>query len=86
MDTNVPQTVRELFLELRGLRTWNASTDPWAERGYEQGAEIMAWTLGNRMLTAQIPDNDPVQLVIGFELLTGGEAPVLGDADPAGQL
>ena len=86
IDTNVPQTVRELFLELRGLRTWNASTDPWAERGYEQGAEIMAWTLGNRMLTAQIPDNDPVQLVIGFELLTGGEAPVLGDADPAGQV
>ena len=25
-----------------GLRAWNASSDPWDKRGYEQGAEIMA--------------------------------------------
>jgi hypothetical protein len=75
VDENVSQTVRERFLELRGLQAWNASTDPWDERGYEQGAEIMAWVLGTRILTAQIPDNDPQQLAAGFELLTGFTVP-----------
>jgi hypothetical protein len=75
VDENVSQTVRERFLELRGLRAWNASTDPWDQRGYEQGAEIMAWVLGTRILTAQIPDNDPQQLAAGFELLTGFAVP-----------
>ena len=75
VDENVSQTVRERFLELRGLRAWNASTDPWDQRGYEQGAEIMAWGLGTRILTAQIPDNDPQQLAAGFELLSGFAVP-----------
>jgi hypothetical protein len=71
IDQNVSQTVRERFLELRHLSTWNASTADWHERGYEQGAEIMAWALGTRILTAQIPSNDPGQLGAAFELLTG---------------
>ena len=71
IDQNVSRADRDRFLELRGLQTWNGSTDPWEERGYEQGAEIMAWALGTRILTAQIPDNDPVQLGAAFELLTG---------------
>jgi hypothetical protein len=75
IDQNVSQTVRERFLELRGLRAWNASTDPWDQRGYEQAAEIMAWALGTRTLTAQIPGNDPVELAGGFELLTGFSVP-----------
>jgi hypothetical protein len=76
IEQNVSQAVRERFLELRGLRAWNASTDPWEERGYEQGAEIMSWALGNRILFAQIPGNDPVQLGAGFELLSGVGIPV----------
>lgn len=75
IDENVSQAVRARFLELRGLRSWNASTDPWGERGYEQGAEIMAWALGTRILTAQIPNNETARLVVGFKLLTGVEAP-----------
>lgn len=75
IDQNVVPMVRERFLELRDLRAWNASMDPWGERGYEQGAEIVAWALGTRVLTAQIPDNDPVNLAVGFELLTGIEMP-----------
>jgi hypothetical protein len=76
IEQNVSQAVRERFLELRGLRAWNASTDPWEERGYEQGAEIMSWALGNRILFAQIPGNDPVQLGAAFELLSGVGIPV----------
>jgi hypothetical protein len=73
IDENVSQEVRAQFLELRGLRSWNAWRDPWDERGCEHGAEIMAWVLGTRILTAQIADNDPSQLGAGFELLTGVE-------------
>jgi hypothetical protein len=72
IDQNVSPAERERLLELRGLRSWNASTDRWGMRGYEQGAEIMAWVLGNRVLSAQIPDNEPTQLIAAFQLLTGG--------------
>jgi hypothetical protein len=71
IDQNVPDTRREQFLLLRGLSSWNSSTDPWQERGYEQAAETMAWALGDRILSAQIPDNEPAQLAAAFELLTG---------------
>ena len=77
IDQNVSQADRDRFLEFRGLRTWNASTADWAYRGYEQGAEIMAWALGDRILTAQIPDNDLVQLAAGFERLTGVRTPTV---------
>jgi hypothetical protein len=46
-----------------------------AERGYEQGAEIMAWTLGTRILTAQIPCNDLGSIEEAYELLTGISTP-----------
>jgi hypothetical protein len=75
IDQNVTQSVRERFLELRHLSTWNASTAAWHQRGYEQGAEIIAWALGNRILTAQIPDNLPEQLDAGFEVLTAVTPP-----------
>jgi hypothetical protein len=71
IDQNVSRSGRDRFLELRGLRAWNVASDPWGRRGYEQGAEIMAWALGTRVLTAQIPENDPAQLEAGFELMTG---------------
>jgi hypothetical protein len=35
----------------------------------------MAWALGTRILTAQIPGNDPGQLAAAFELLTGVALP-----------
>jgi hypothetical protein len=71
IDQNVPDTRRAQFLDLRGLSSWNSSTDPWQERGYEQAAETMAWALGDRILSAQIPDNEPAQLAAAFEFLTG---------------
>lgn len=77
IDQNVSRAERVRFLELRGLRTWNASTVDWGYRGYEQGAEIISWALGNRILSAQIPDNRPEQLGAGFELLTGVRTPTV---------
>jgi hypothetical protein len=75
IDQNVPETRRERFLAVRGLPSWNALTDPWELRGYEQGAEIIAWALGTRILSAQIPGNEPARLAYAFELLTGVALP-----------
>lgn len=80
LDQNVSAPERERFLEVRGLHAWNDPSDTWALRGYEQGAEIMAWALGERILTSQIPDNEPIQLARGFELLTGSAPPAYADA------
>jgi hypothetical protein len=40
----------------------------------------MAWALGERILTPRIPDNEPIQLARGFELLTGSTPPTYTDA------
>ena len=80
LDQNLSDPERGRFLEVRGLHAWNDSSDTWALRGYEQGAEIMAWGLGERILTPQIPDNKPIQLARGFELLTGSAPPAYTDA------
>jgi len=75
LDANTTPSERVRFLEFRGLRSWNDSNDPWQLRGYEQGAEIMSWGLGERILTAQIPNNEPELLTPAFELLTGVPLP-----------
>jgi len=80
LDQNLSDSERGRFLEVRGLHAWNDSLDTWGLRGYEQGAEIMAWGLGERILTPQIPDNKPIQLARGFELLTGSAPPAYTDA------
>ena len=80
LDQNLSDPERERFLEVRGLDVWNDASDAWGLRGYEQGAEIMAWALGERILTPQIPDNEPIQLARGFELLTGSAPPAYADA------
>jgi hypothetical protein len=75
IDQNISRATRERFLGLRHLSAWNDSSDPWPERGCEQGAEIMAWALGDRILTPQVPDNEPARLHAAYRLLTGGGAP-----------
>jgi hypothetical protein len=75
IDENVTDSVRDRFLEMRGLRAWNESTVPWDDRGFEHGAEIIAWGLGNRYMAPSIPDRNPPRLAAGFELLTGTPVP-----------
>src|SRR5262245_10854632 len=75
LDQHTSASTRSNFLDLRGLSSWNSSRDPWRLRGYEQGAEILAWALGERILTPQIPDNDPSLIGPAFELLTGRALP-----------
>jgi hypothetical protein len=75
LDEHVGAGIRARFLELRQLASWNASSDPWALRGYEQGAEIISWALGERILSPQVPDTDPDEIASGYELLTGRRFP-----------
>src|SRR5262245_12593931 len=78
IDDNVSESVRDRFIEERGLRAWNELDVPWNLRGYEQGAEIIAWGLGTRYLAATIPDRAPIRLVAGFKLLTDVTFPQRG--------
>lgn len=64
---------RERFLELRGLESWNGGDVPWRERGFEHAAEILAWHLGDRVLTPTVPDNEPEQLEAAVEALLEGQ-------------
>jgi hypothetical protein len=74
LDRYVGASLKERFLDLRDLTSWNASSDPWELRGYEQGAEIIAWVLGERILTPLIPFEDSGELDVAFRLLTGVES------------
>ena len=72
------EAVRERFLELRGLETWNDRDVTWEERGSEQGAEILAWAIGDQadgIYAPSIPDNEPERLAVAYRMLTGTSLP-----------
>lgn len=73
-EANVIGERRARFLELRGLETWNGYDVPWRERGFEHAAEILAWHLGDRILTPTVPDNEPEQLEAAVDVLTDATA------------
>lgn len=77
LDENFVPFARPLFLELRGLSSWNSLDVPWNLRGYEHGAEVMAWALGERIITPSIPDHEPEELELAYRALTGRELPEL---------
>jgi hypothetical protein len=84
LETNVVGAVRERFLELRGLRTWNDHDAEWEARGFEHGAEIVAWAIGGQaggILLPSIPDNSVARLARAYEALTGGPLPTVVAAD-----
>lgn len=69
IQANLGPEERERFLEIRGLSSWNGEDVPWQERGFEQGAEILAWYLGERVLSAMVPDNGPEDLETAMRAL-----------------
>ena len=77
LDQNVDGATRLRFLALRNLPSWNSADDRWEFRGCEHGAEILAWAIGERILTPQVPGNDPRSIAEAFELLTGIPLPSL---------
>ena len=75
-ETNVGDAVRARFLALRHLDTWNSWDEPWADRGWEQAAEVISWTIGDRTLSLwSIPRHDPTQILAAYTMLTGRRPP-----------
>jgi hypothetical protein len=72
VDENVSATVRERFMQMRGLTAWNDHSVIWDKRGFEHAAETLTWALGHRFIAPGIPDHDPNRLTAAFKLLTGG--------------
>jgi hypothetical protein len=80
LEANLSPEDRARFLKLRQIRTWNDQAVIWDERGFEHGAEIMAWAIGDQadgIYTPSIPDNDPLQLAAAYRMLTGYPLPEL---------
>jgi hypothetical protein len=75
LDANVSAELRGRFLRLRSLDAWNDAEDTWALRGYEQGAEVISWEIGDRAFMPSIPDDAPSDMDAAFELLTGRHLP-----------
>ena len=86
IDLNVSDSTRAAFVDLRGLDAWNDRTQPWAERGSEQAAEILVWALSDHDRTVawtedgvhshrllSIDQSSPEELRAGYRLLVGSE-------------
>jgi hypothetical protein len=83
LHTNLTAVERARFLKLRGLITWNDAGVAWDERGFEQGAEIIAWAIGDQadgIYMPSIPDNAPRQLAEAYRVLTSDPFPTLAPA------
>src|SRR5690606_17282971 len=92
---HVVGAARADFLERRGLTTWDDHSLPWAQRGTEHAAEIVAAGLAPDVrlvswmdrgdldyLLLTIPDGDLSQIPSEYEILTGSVLPFLGAFPP----
>lgn len=80
VDARVPGDLRERFMRLRQLETWNDHRVEWEGRGTEHAAEIIGWALnghGDGTDLASIPNNTPSKLAVAYRLLTGRPLPLL---------
>jgi hypothetical protein len=65
----------ERFVQARDLPTWDSWEYPWLERGWEQATDIVAWGVGERIVTPQAPGATPDELARLYRLLTGTALP-----------
>lgn len=70
-EANLSPADQRWFLRLRGLTTWGSLSQPWGLRGAEQAAEIITWGVGDRATPPLLEDDDPAQLRLAYEGLTG---------------
>jgi hypothetical protein len=75
-------TVIARFDAERGLPTWDSWDYPWLERGWEQATDIVAWGIGERIITPRAPDATPEDLAQLYQLLTDTALPG-SSAEPA---
>lgn len=58
VDANLTDVAKADFMRHRGLRVWNDHSVPWAERGTEHAATIVAWGIEekSRLITWVEPE------------------------------
>ncbi len=78
---NVTGAARTRFLRLRGLNNWSDVGVPWSERGFEHAAEIIAWAIGERILTPTLPNVAPQELAAAYRALTGDPLPLAAETN-----
>lgn len=76
IHTNVTDSQRRAFMELRGYTNWSDQNRPWNERGVEGAALVIQQGLTGLPLPPAL-SNEVVSRLEGFELLTGQVAPIL---------
>jgi hypothetical protein len=74
-EANLTLADTTAFLRLRSLSSWNSGDEIWPRRGFEQAAEVISWSLGERILSPEIPDHEPAEMFSAYEILTGIEPP-----------
>lgn len=79
---NLTEADRRLFLELRGLDAWQGSDVPWAERGEEDLARLVARILGRGVDNYRSKDTQTD--LDHFEQITGISVPIVQATDPTG--
>lgn len=65
--------LRQDFMDLRGLVTWNDPSTPWKERGVEDLAEVIVW--GLRQFSGSAPFDEQSEKRASFALVTGVSLP-----------
>jgi hypothetical protein len=80
VEATASSDLKDRFLRLRQLETWNDHDVEWEGRGTEHAAEIISWALfdqGTGTHGPSIPRNDPHKLAAAYELLTGQPLPLV---------
>ena len=72
---NVPPANHAAFMKMRDdVQVWAGTAVPWANRGSEHAANVIAWGLLEKPYPiSRTHPNDKVSLHEAFEFLTGGE-------------
>lgn len=58
-ETNLDDTARQAFLDLRGLEVWVHADHPWDRRGAEHAAEIITWAVIDEDITVDWLQTNP---------------------------
>jgi hypothetical protein len=78
---NLTDTVRRMFLDLRGLDAWRGDDIPWAKRGEEELASLVARVVGQGVDNYHSADRQTD--LDHFEQITGVPVPVVQIPDPS---
>ena len=66
---------RAVYVDQRGLKSWNDPETPWSARGSEDAANTLAWGLIDDPIRGMSPNGPLASKNLAFRLLTGVDSP-----------